>query len=227
MNREMWEVLNSEERHHVKYPAEEVVRFIKGKIPQGGAILDAGCGAGRHVILFAEEGFIPYGIDYSMSGVKETIKRLEVEGFGKYSENIIQGSLDSLTFDDDKFDGVVSYGVLYYMDKGQIEKSVREMFRVLKPGGKIMMHIRTIGDYRFDSKALTENDDHGCLIMNTSDDRSSIKEKGMFMHFFDKDEVRALMKEFVDVDIATERRGHNNDSFADENYIVTAVKPYR
>ena len=224
MNQKEWEQLNSEERHHTKYPAEEVVRFLKGKIPKGGRVFDAGCGAGRHVKLMADEDYIPYGIDYSQSGVDKTKERLITSGHEEYSENIMHGSLEKLPFTENFFDGVISYGVLYYMEKRQINQSINEMLRVLKPGGKILLHIRTLGDYRFDRLNITENDEHGCVIVENSSSRSAVKEQGMFMHFFDKDEVLALMRGFGDVVIDTEYRGHDGDAFADENYIVSARK---
>ena len=225
MNQKEWELLNREERHHTKYPAEEVIRFLKGKISKGGRVFDAGCGAGRHVKLMGDEGYIPYGMDYSSSGVNKTKELLITSGHKEYCDNITQGSLEKLPFVENFFDGVISYGVLYYMEKNLISEAINEMFRVLKPGGKILLHIRTLGDYRFDRTNITENDEHGCMIVENSTDRSSVKENGMFMHFFDKDEVMALMSNFDDVVIDTEYRGHDGDAFRDENFLVSAYKP--
>ena len=99
-----------------------------------------------------------------------------------------------------------------------------EIYRVLKPGGKFMLHVRNTDDYRFDYSKLVEGSQSDCYIDEGDTSKSANKESGMIMHFFDREELHCLCKDFNNVTVNTERIGHNEDTFADVNYIVEGVK---
>jgi ubiquinone/menaquinone biosynthesis C-methylase UbiE len=99
---------------------------FKGSL-EGLKILDAGCGTGECCRWFQAQGAKPYGLDISPEMCFHAADR---------SENIpyLNHDLsDPLPFDDGQFDGVVALGCLEYIE--QIEDTVREFSRVLKPGG--------------------------------------------------------------------------------------------
>lgn len=223
-NKELWECLNSESRHQIKYPVESVIRFVKKNFSEGSKILDDGCGAGRHVIFLAEEKYEPYGVDITKSGVLYTQSRLRNLGYAQYADNICVSGSESLPFEDGYFDGVISFGVLYYLRKDKIKEAIDEIYRVLKKGGKGLLHIRTLDDYRFDRRNMDDDDEHGCYIYENDNGKSAKKESGMFMHFFDKNEMMELCEEFKSVEINTEMWYHDNDSYADVNYLVELIK---
>ena len=65
-----------------EYAPEEPDKLVANLIPilrrkSAKRILDLGCGAGRHVLYFAEKNFEAYGIDISDTAIKKTRKRLE------------------------------------------------------------------------------------------------------------------------------------------------------
>lgn len=223
-NRELWEGLNSESMHHIKYPVESVIRFVKKNCSGASRVLDDGCGAGRHVIFLAEEGYEPYGIDITESGVEYTKKRLRDIGYGKFENNIFVSGSEQLPFEDEYFDCVISYGVLYYLRKEKIKEAIDEIYRVLKQGAFCLLQIRTIDDYRFDRKTIVDDDEHGCYINESDSGKSAKKESGMFMHFFDKEEIKELCKSFKKIAINTKISNHENDSYADVNYLVELQK---
>ncbi len=223
-NRELWENLNSETRHQTRYPVESVIRFVKKNFVTGSRILDDGCGAGRHVVFLAEEGYEPYGVDITGSGVLCTQNRLTDSGYARFTDNIFVSGSEELPFADRYFDGVISFGVLYYLKKDMIKKAIDELYRVLKHGGKALLHIRTVDDYRFDRDSIADDDTHGCYINENDNNRSASKESGMFMHFFDKQEVLELCREFKSITVNTEMWYHENDSYADVNYLVELEK---
>lgn len=235
-NSQAWESLNAEVRHHVKYPAETVVRFVKKNFKKGSKILDDGCGAGRHVCMLAEEGYRPSGIDITESGIAVTKRLLEPYFKPNYIKtNIKQASCDSLPFATGCFDGVISYGVLYYMDDDAIQRAIDEIYRVLKPNGKMMLHIRTLEDYRYNPNNIDDTCvvyqhgkdclPHECFIEEGDTSKSANKEKGMKMHFFDRKEIECRCYRFADLEINTEKIYHDNDSYADVNFIVEGRKP--
>jgi SAM-dependent methyltransferase len=102
------------------------------------AILDVGCGGGRTIerlASMAPDGKV-YGIDYSEESVavaRET-NRAEVE---RGHVDIRQGTVSQLPFADDTFDLVVAVETHYYWP--DLARDVREVMRVLQPGGAFLL----------------------------------------------------------------------------------------
>jgi SAM-dependent methyltransferase len=93
-------------------------------------ILDAGCGTGRNLLWlqrYAGEGEI-YGIDISFQALQMSRQR--------GPERLVQASVTDLPFDDSSFDLVTSFDVLVQLPtSGADVQAIREMYRVLRPGG--------------------------------------------------------------------------------------------
>lgn len=93
-------------------------------------ILDAGCGTGANLIWlkrYARDGEV-YGID--MSG--EALHFCRHRG----PKKLVQASVTHLPFRDSSFDLVTSFDVLVQLPtSGPDEQAMREMYRVLRPGG--------------------------------------------------------------------------------------------
>jgi SAM-dependent methyltransferase len=103
-------------------------------VPKNAAILDVGCGGGRLVrrlSALASEGTV-IGLDYSAASVavsRDTNAR-EIEA-GRVQ--IERGSVAALPFPDYTFDLVTAVETHYYWP--DLPANVREILRVLKPGG--------------------------------------------------------------------------------------------
>lgn len=93
-------------------------------------ILDAGCGTGSNLLWlqrYAGEGKI-FGIDISFQGLQRSRQRAP--------ERLVQASATDLPFDDSSFDLVTSFDVLVQLPTpGSDVDAIREMYRVLRPGG--------------------------------------------------------------------------------------------
>ena len=117
---------------------------------KGAAILDVGCGGGRTVqklASLAPEGTV-IGLDYSPASVavsRETNAK-EIEA-GRV--RIEQGSVAALPFPDGAFDIVTAVETHYYWP--DLPANVREILRVLKPGGTFELIAETYrgGPLRF------------------------------------------------------------------------------
>ncbi|MFX1320592.1 MAG: class I SAM-dependent methyltransferase [Promethearchaeota archaeon] len=101
-------------------------------------ILDIGCGGGGNIKRFAEiivDGKI-YGIDYSETAVsvsKEVNKRYLENG----TVEIYNASVSSLPFEDNFFDIISGFEAYYFWP--DLPTDLKEIYRVLKPKGKIIL----------------------------------------------------------------------------------------
>ena len=119
-------------------------------VQKSAAILDVGCGGGwtvRKLAALAPEGMV-IGLDYSAASVavsRETNSK-EIEA-GRVQ--IGQGSVVALPFPDRTFDIVTAVETHYYWP--DLPANVREILRVLKPGGTFALIAETYrgGPLRF------------------------------------------------------------------------------
>jgi ubiquinone/menaquinone biosynthesis C-methylase UbiE len=105
----------------------------------GEKVLDIGCGTGADLLQFARHGAIATGIDLTSRHVELARKRL-----GGLAQ-IYQADMRKLPFADNSFDYIYSHGVLHHSDDP--EKAISEMFRVLRPGGRINIHVYAFWSY--------------------------------------------------------------------------------
>lgn len=91
-------------------------------------ILDAGCGAGGAFFYLKKFGSI-IGIDVSDDALR----------FAKTLGTVKKGDIVKLPFGDATFDIVVCFDVLYHRWVGDYRKALSEFYRVLKPGGIVLI----------------------------------------------------------------------------------------
>jgi len=95
-------------------------------------ILDVGCGTGNFSIKLAEKGAIVTGIDVSEEML--SIARAKTGELPITYENM---DLYQLEFEDNTFDAVFSMAAFEFVKDP--ERALGELFRVLKPGGSLMV----------------------------------------------------------------------------------------
>lgn len=122
------------------YPASEIVidNLLKATDVRGKRILEVGAGSGRDSIRLAGLGAEVYVLDYvpeSLQVVAEQAKAAEVE------LQCVQGDALDLPFEDDFFDAVFHQGLLEHFRTPRDEDLLRENFRVLKPGGLVVVDV--------------------------------------------------------------------------------------
>jgi len=119
-----------------EYAPEEPDKLVVNLIPilrrkSAKRILDLGCGAGRHVLYFAEKNFEAYGIDISDTAIKKTRERLEERKL-KLNAELVKGDMKALPYTSSCFDAVICINTIYHQRKREIEKTISEIFRTLK-----------------------------------------------------------------------------------------------
>lgn len=110
--------------------APRLVRFAK--VQRGAKLLDVGCGTGVVALAAARVGAKVSGIDLTPELVARAKENASLSGVEIPFQ---EGDVEALPFEDGAFDVVVSqFG---HMFAPRPEVAVREMLRVLKPGGTI------------------------------------------------------------------------------------------
>lgn len=107
-------------------------------------VLDLGCGTGRHTYFMADRGFNVHACDISDARLKITKELIQEAGL----ENVEYSIQDmySLTFKDNLYDAILCIWVQGHGIKEEVEKGIKELYRVLKEGGTVITDFVTIED---------------------------------------------------------------------------------
>ncbi|TBL73002.1 class I SAM-dependent methyltransferase [Paenibacillus thalictri] len=145
-----WETSYLNRDNFVFYPHEEVIRFTSKYIRKRiglnefketqnqfahPKVLDLGCGIGRHVIYLSQMELDAYGVDLSEYAVDTAKGWASQQGISQLEEKIKVGDIRSLPWDDGFFHYAVSHGVLDSMHFKIARDAVKDLFRVMVPGG--------------------------------------------------------------------------------------------
>jgi SAM-dependent methyltransferase len=128
--------LTEEERYSIYPWLYNAAEFRKH---QGEKVLEVGCGTGADLLQFAKHGALATGVDLTTNHVE--LARIRV---GKLAV-VHKADARHLPFGDESFDYVYSHGVLHHCDEP--EQVVREIFRVLRPGGRFNVHVYALWSY--------------------------------------------------------------------------------
>jgi len=105
-------------------------------ITTGGRVLDIAAGAGEQSITTAKKvgpsGYV-LATDISSNILEYAKQMVQQAGLNNVETKVMDG--ENLTLEDETFDAVISrVGLIYFPDQ---QKALKEMLRVLKPGGKV------------------------------------------------------------------------------------------
>ncbi len=105
------------------------------QIAPGQRVLDVACGTG----VLAREAARRVGSDGSVTGVDRNSDMLSVARKASPDIDWHEGMGEALPFEDGSFDAVVcQFGVMFFEDRAA---AIREMHRVLKPGGRLAVAV--------------------------------------------------------------------------------------
>jgi len=113
----------------------DLALFALGDV-KGRKVLEIGCGNGIYLDILARMGAQVSGQDISAEYVKDALANLKEN---KIEADIKVGDAGKLLFDDNYFDAVFAADFLEHVTHGQKNKIFSEVFRVLKPGGALVI----------------------------------------------------------------------------------------
>ena len=96
-------------------------------------ILDLGCGSGRHVVHLARQGFQSLGLDISPTALCLAQAWMREEGHEAFFT--LADTRQPLPFRDGSIEGVLSTQVIHHARITAVRMAIREIWRVLVPGG--------------------------------------------------------------------------------------------
>lgn len=172
---------------------------IAKQIKNGDSALDVGCGNGVFYPVLADKSINYIGLDISKKLL--TLARQKANKIkGKAKVKFIKGSITKLPFKNNQFDWVCAFAVLHHVPSEELRaRAAREIWRVLKPGGKTIVTVFNLfsdwSEKKFDVRgqlkqvAINEGD---VLVPWKGTLGQAIQR---FMHAFTKNELSELFKE--------------------------------
>ena len=113
--------------------------FLK-RLPQGAAILDLGCGAGRDSAFFIEKGFAPLSVDGSPEMAALAARRL--------GRTVPVMEFSDLAFEA-AFDGIWAQASLQHVPRSALPGILDRLYRALLPSGILYASFRAgAGEHR-------------------------------------------------------------------------------
>lgn len=118
-------------------------------IPEGGHILDLGCGSGRDSRFFISHGYSVTAVDAS-----DELAALASGFIGQPVKNLLFQELDYL----ETFEGIWACASLLHCPKSEMGGVMQRMIRALKPNGILYMSFKHGVDERVDERGRFFND---------------------------------------------------------------------
>ena len=197
-----WELIWRHGNGHPRYgsyaaPDAAVIDWATA-LPAGGAVLDLGCGVGRHVVYLGGCGFRMAGIDISPSGIRLTREACADRriGFdGRVSD------MTTLPWADGSFDAGLSISTIHHHRRDAIIRTLEQIRRVLKPGGLLLVDFpctETV-DYRLLRERVVTGEIAEIEPDTFVDQRPDLDEMDddfLPHHYCNEDDLRDLLRPF-------------------------------
>jgi SAM-dependent methyltransferase len=119
---------------HIEAPYEAAYAVLK-RMPDGGRLLEIGCGTGPHSVRLAEQGWSVVGIDISRVSLEAAHHRAQAHGVAERCQFIESSVEDYLSRPVPEFDAIFMAGVLYYLPF-TIRRDI--ILKLLKPSGQFV-----------------------------------------------------------------------------------------
>lgn len=139
----------AEERHFWFRALRRQSRAMIADALRGGTprlIIDCGTGTGRNLDWLRDFG-PAVGVELSPTGLKAARAA---------ARPVVRGTVTQLPFADASADIASSFDVLYSLNHADADRAVREMWRVLRPGGIIIINVAALDILRGSHSVLTQ-----------------------------------------------------------------------
>ncbi len=117
-------------------------QLLRGRIPVGLTVLDAGCGSGRNLVYFLGAGYRVLGADVDPSALA-AVRALAANLAPSTPADAFRiEPVEAMSFEDGAADVVISSAVLHFArDEAHFRAMLRGTWRVLRPGGLLFCRL--------------------------------------------------------------------------------------
>ena len=174
-------------RYHTHYHLAE---FFESLLGQDRRLLEVGCGIGVDSIQLARRGFQVTAVDLTENALVVARQFATRRGV---TIDFRLGNAEALDFPSESFDFVYSFGVLHHTP--DIERSLAEVYRVLRPGGTAFVMLY----HRYSLVNLV----HRMLRLPYESPRSR-DDQCPVVYTLSRSAVRELFRDFSSVEVRSE-----------------------
>jgi len=114
--------------------------FALAAVEPGMTVLDVGCGRGEILRHCARLGANAYGIDYAAAAVQLSREIVQHTNDARGKIGVAQADAKRLPFPSGYFDRVLLFDVVEHLHPWELHEALREIHRVLKPDGRLIVH---------------------------------------------------------------------------------------
>jgi tellurite methyltransferase len=136
-------------------------QLLRGRVPLGARICEAGCGSGRNLVYFLRSGYDVRAVDTDPSAIAAVRSMAAALAPNLPSDNFRVELVERMSFPDRSVDFVISSAVLHFArDDDHFEAMLRECWRLLAGNGSffcrlassigIESRVRAVGSGRFE-----------------------------------------------------------------------------
>ncbi|NMA00251.1 MAG: class I SAM-dependent methyltransferase [Clostridiaceae bacterium] len=190
------EHLNVEEQFGVKgLSFSKSLKSFIDSFPEGEEmkVLDIGCGYGYKSLCLAYRGCSVVAIDIDpqkLAFLKQYTEKSNLK------IQTIEGSMTNLPVPDHVFDVAICCSTIHHQKMTGIAKTVSEILRVLKPGGRVFFDMLSVNDPTYE---IGEEIEPGTKVGGREG------EEGVPHHYFTKEEVEEILTDYSKVDISEKK----------------------
>lgn len=181
----------------------EILKILKKD--KAKKVLDLGCGTGRHLVYLARNNFGVYGFDIAEEGIEIAQRWLKENNLLVHFKT---GSIyKKLPYQDNFFDAVVSTQTINHGLIKDIRICIKEIERILKPGGIVFITVRKRGIRNWEGGKIIERYGKQLVNYKVIAPRTYIPvnggEKGLPHFLFNKKIIKEEFNHFAIRDIWT------------------------
>ncbi|WP_273321022.1 class I SAM-dependent methyltransferase [Vallitalea guaymasensis] len=180
--------------------------------------LDLGCGLGRHSIFFAENGFRVNSVDLSEYGINH------LNNWAKKEELDIETQVCDmleLPFENDTFDCVIAYNVIYHSDTKGFIKALDEIKRVLKSKGELFITLISKNTWSYQHADNYKRIDDNTILRDEHETEKDVP------HFYvDIEDIKKYFADFDFIDVPIEQTKYclENSKYYSRHFNIIARK---
>jgi SAM-dependent methyltransferase len=217
----IWETIFSEYGWG-RYPNEELVRFMARNFGRSGdhsgiRVLEIGCGNGANLWYLAREGYDTFGIDGAPTAIRLAGERLNEEALAadlRVGDVVTVPALYPPAF----FDAVIDVSCLQCNDLPAARQIIAACTAVLKPDGRMFSLLVARGSWGDDSGREVAPGTFADIT------EGPLKDRGL-NHFFTREEVGELWKDFAEVGVEYVARSFLGGTREYKTWVVHALRP--